>query len=118
MIRPTRIFVDQGGQLIPLTQGLQRQWGGMIQGIEFTNNLKERMITNLRILFENQKIEIPKDDNLIDQLHSLEKSETAGGYTKYKHSPGKFDDYVWSLALAVSPEERKNVSFKAIAIRR
>ena len=118
MIRPTRVFVDQGGQGIPLTQGLQGTWGGLVQGIDFTNDLKERMITNLRILFENQNIEIPKDDNLIDQLHSLEKSETAGGYNKYKHSPGKFDDYVWSLALAVSPEERRNISFTAIAIRR
>lgn len=118
LIRPTRVFVDQEGPGIPLTQTLQRQWGGLIQGISLTNQMKERLLPNLRILFENQQIEIPKDDNLIDQLHSLEKTETAGGYNKYKHSPGKFDDYVMSLALAVSPEERRNISFTAIGIRR
>ena len=116
-IRPTRVFIDEGGHGMQLRQELQRTCGGVIQGVQFTNPLKEKMITNLRILFENQAIEIPRNNSLVDQLHSLEKTVTAGGYSKYKHGSGKFDDYVWALALAVSPEERKNQNFSVVRIR-
>lgn len=115
-IRPTRVFVDSTGYGLPLLDELRRSFGGLIVGTTFSNPLKENLITNLRVLFENRQIEIPKNDNLIDQLHGLEKMVTRGSeFVRYKHSYGKFDDYVWALCLAISPQTSKGGIFKVIA---
>jgi len=117
-IKPTRVFVDSTGYGLKLLDELRVKYGGLVQGITFTNPLKESYIFSLRILFENKQIEIPDNKYLIDQLHSLVKSVTRGGYQRFKHSYGKFDDYVWALCLAVSPQASKSGVFKAIARKR
>jgi len=115
-IRPTRVFVDSTGYGLPLFDELRRSFGGLIQGTTFSNPLKENLITNLRVLFENRQIEIPPNENLIDQLHGLERMVTKGSeFVRYKHSYGKFDDYVWALCLAISPQTSKGGIFKVIA---
>jgi phage FluMu gp28-like protein len=71
----------------------------MVEGITFTNPVKEKLITNLRQLFQDRKIEIPNNAILIHQLHSLQREQ--GDVTiRYRHEQGEHDDYVWSLALA------------------
>ena len=114
-IRPTRVFVDATGYGIPLFNTLREAFGGLIQGTTFTNPLKENLIMHMRVLFENRQIDIPDNKTLIDQLHGLEKQVTSGGYTRYAHSYGKFDDYVWALALAISPQAIKQGAFTIIA---
>jgi phage FluMu gp28-like protein len=117
-VRPTRVFLDSTGYGLPLLEELRRQFGGLVQGVNFNNALKENLITALRILFENKQIKIPRVSGLIDQLHSLEKTTTIGGYARFRHTAGKFDDYVWSLCLAVSTETQKPGVFKIVGIKR
>jgi phage FluMu gp28-like protein len=117
-IRPTRVFVDSTGYGIPLFNNLRESFGGLIQGITFNNPLKENLIMHLRVMFENKQIEIPTNKILIDQLHGLEKQVTQGGYTRYSHSYGKFDDYVWALALAISPQTAAQGTFTIITRKR
>ena len=113
-VRPTRVFVDATGYGIPLFNNLRESFGGLIQGMTFNNPLKENLITHIRVMFENRQIDIPNNKILIDQLHGLEKVISRGGYTRYTHSYGKFDDYVWALALAISPQTIKQGVFKII----
>lgn len=117
-VRPTRVFIDANGMGERLNNELRRVYGGLVQPIKATKEIKERLIISLRILFENQSIKIPKNDLLISQLHELRKDVTEGGNVRYKHASGKFDDAVWALCYALTPST-KPVSKPIIrAIRR
>ena len=100
--RIQRIKIDSTGVGIKLEEDLTRKFGSLVEGIRFGVIEKEALITNLRIAFEKQGLQIPDNETLISQLLSLEKHTTPSGLPRYKHVSGKHDDYVWSLALAVS----------------
>lgn len=95
-----RLYFDMTGVGVRLNEDLSDSMGHIAVGINFSSQSKEKMITELRILFEQERIEIPENQYLIAQLHQLERTETGGGVTRYRHAEGKHDDAVWSLALA------------------
>ncbi len=88
---PLRVYVDRTGMGMPLAEELKRRWGNLIEGIHFTPQNKEAMITNLRGLLERGELKIPRHPELVFQLHSIEKG---------KYSARGHDDAVWALALA------------------
>ena len=94
-----KIFCDQTGPGEKLFEDLENRSGCMVEGITFTIPVKELLITNLRILFENERISIPKHADLISQLRSLERSYTEAGNVRFKHVGNAHDDLVWGLAL-------------------
>jgi len=102
MFKPQKIKIDSTGVGVKLEEDLTRKFGSIVEGVRFGLIEKENLITNLRIAFERKGLRIPDDENLISQLMSLEKHVTPSGLPRYKHVSGKHDDYVWSLALAVS----------------
>ncbi len=97
-----KVFIDATGVGVKLEEDCRKDMGSKIEAITFTNQTKEKMITNLRILFQDKKIIIPRNDKLILQLHNLQRNVTVLGTVQYKHLEGQHDDYVWSLALACS----------------
>lgn len=108
--KPTRILVDQTGVGEKLIEDLE-DLGSVVRGEILTRPFKEKIVQNLKIIMQDGKLKIPRDDNLINQLHSLQKKITDSGVVSYKHpTSGKIqhDDYVWALALAVWAKE--NVS--------
>lgn len=99
-LKPAIIRVDQTGLGQTITEHLRSKIGAAVQGINFTNPMKERMATELRNLFENKQIKIPRDTKLLHQMNCLERSVTDMGTVRYMHSKGEHDDYVWALCLA------------------
>jgi phage FluMu gp28-like protein len=95
---PNKVFIDAYGIGIRLHEELRASNGSIIIGVESNMENKDRMINDLKILFEDKRIELPRNEVLLSQLHSLEKLESGGPYARYKHEPGKHDDYVWALA--------------------
>lgn len=72
------------------------------QGLTYTNNVKEKLIVNLKSALEDGRLKLPEDDlTLRAELHGLQREVTAGGVHKYHHENGKHDDHVWALANAV-----------------
>jgi phage FluMu gp28-like protein len=59
--------------------------------VNFTRAVKESMMTNLKSLFEKGELKIPRNQELILQLHSIERES----YSAKGH-----DDAAWALALA------------------
>lgn len=94
------IYIDSTGVGVKLLEELNETMGSLVVGVNFNAQSKEKMITELRVLFEQARIHIPDDQYLTAQLHQLERVETQGGVTRYRHAEGKHDDAVWSLALA------------------
>jgi phage FluMu gp28-like protein len=94
-----KIFCDSTGVGEKLFEDLTNRSGAFVEGLVFTINLKEFLISNLRILFENERISIPNNATLISQLRSLERSFTPAGNIRFEHVGGTHDDLVWALAL-------------------
>lgn len=102
---PKEVRVDEYGVGVKLFEDLRNKHGSIIIPVKFDNRNKNEMIATLRIAFEDKKIRIPRNDVLISQLHALQK-KIERGYIKWEpgrtEDYGKHDDYVWSLAMAVS----------------
>ncbi len=89
--KPLKVYIDRTGMGMPLAEELGRRWGNLIEGIHFTQQNKEAMMTNLRGLMERGQLKIPRNSELILQLHAIERD---------KYSAKGHDDAAWALALA------------------
>ena len=101
--RPITTLVDETGMGLPILDQLVKIFGPRVEGMIFSQKSKEKMILQLRNLFEEGKIEIPEDKDLKDQLHGIEKTVLESGRTKYtgkRTETDWLDDRAWSLALA------------------
>ena len=98
----TKLITDQTGVGQKIQEDLcnVNRLGSRAEGMTFTNASKEKMITDLRVLFQDMGIEIPYDMELVNELHSLQRIVGDTGVIRYKHEEGKHDDSVWSLAMA------------------
>jgi len=107
-LKPRIANVDEFGVGVRLYEELRERHGSIINPIQLTAQTKDKLITDLRILFEDKKIRIPRNDKLLQQLHALERT-VSGGYIKWNpgrtEDYGKHDDYVWSLAMAVAQKQ-------------
>lgn len=73
-----------------------------VEGYFFTQDAKERLITQLQLAFQTKAISYPAElDVLRDELISYEYTYTKGGRFRYSAPPGQHDDTVVSLALAL-----------------
>jgi len=73
-----------------------------VRGVTFSVQTKTEMAAGLRVLFEQKRIRIPNDKNLIMQINSLRYQVSKTGNLLFE-SPEKervHDDYLWALALA------------------
>lgn len=113
-LQPEEVRVDEYGVGVRLFEELREKHGNVIVPISFSNLNKNDMITNLRILFEDKRIRIPKDEKLLQQLHALQRKSVTG---RVRWEPGKtdkygkHDDYVWSLAMAVTQKRAPQIQY-------
>jgi len=91
LYRPLKVYIDRTGMGMPLAEELQRRWGNLVEGVHFTAQNKQAMMTNLRGLMEKGELKIPRHQELILQLQGIEKDT----YSAKGH-----DDAAWALALA------------------
>ena len=66
-----------------------------------TNQSKDRMIKKLIILFENNRIVLPNDNKLLNELSTYESRISSSGNVIYNAPIGGKDDYVISLCIGV-----------------
>ena len=95
-----RIVADEAGLGDPVVSQL-REAGFQVEGVNTNGAMKETIITNLRLAFENNAIGVPDDEVLIDELESYEYEILPSGRLSYHAPEGKFDDTVIALALAL-----------------
>lgn len=106
---------DRTGVGEKLYEDLTKSLGSKVEGITFTNDSKEKMIIDLKVIFQDNRIEIPYNMTLVNQLHGLQRQVTEARNVRYTHETGKHDDYVWSLALAcMIGEVKKSISVRFI----
>jgi phage FluMu gp28-like protein len=73
-----------------------------LQAIWFTNEIKERMVNNLKMRFEASTIQIPNDIDLIDDIHKIRRTVSSSNnliFDAVADSKSHADRF-WALALA------------------
>lgn len=95
-----RIVMDSTGVGEPVFDDLNSR-GINIEPFRFNKTSRTDLLKNLQILLEQDKIKIPNDEVLIDELKSMTYELNQNGNTVIKVPDGKHDDRIMSLALAV-----------------
>ena len=93
--------IDKTGIGLNLAETMQNKFKSRVHGVYFTASIKEEMALNLKKLFEDKKILIPNDPQLIADLHAIKRVAGARGF-KYdaKRNEHGHADRFWALALA------------------
>jgi phage FluMu gp28-like protein len=103
-LKADRVIIDETGLGLPMTDHLTEQLGSRVEGVTFTRHNKEKIIMDLRACFEDNKLAIPDDETLYDQLHSFQKDVTEQGNIRLTGKVDEtdfLDDRVIALSLAV-----------------
>lgn len=99
------IWPDSTGVGDPIVEDLKsrglRIGGEEGKGFKFNETSRTNLLNNLAILLEQDKIKIPNDPVLINELESVRYEMTDTGKIKITAPSGMHDDCVMSLALAV-----------------
>ncbi len=94
------LCIDQTGLGNPITESIRSELGyEKVNGIILTSSLKEEILLNLRLLFEEKKVIIPADPELLSSLNCITYKKSSIGY-KFEHPNNTHDDLAYALALA------------------
>jgi len=98
-----RLCIDRHGIGMNLAENLRSEFRSRVEGISLVGQTKESLAVDLHIVFENEEIEIPRSRKLTAQIHSIKKSATDAGYSRYdtEKNESHHADKFWALALAV-----------------
>lgn len=94
------VVMDSTGVGTPVVDDLVNK-GINISPYVFTYNSRNELLINLQILLEQDRIKIPNDPELVEELKSAFFDITAQGRTKIVVPDDKHDDRIFSLALSV-----------------
>jgi hypothetical protein len=95
-----KIVIDSTGVGEPVYDDLYAR-GINIEPFRFNEKSRMDLLKNLQMLLEQDKIKIPNDEVLLDELRSAQYELTATGKVTIKVPDNKHDDRIMSLALAV-----------------
>lgn len=99
-----RTCIDQTGIGRQFTERAIRNSGhSLIEGITFTNTVKESLAFSLRTALENRSIRFPKDNLIRSDLRAVKRQITSSGNIRFQADRGKngHADRFWALALAL-----------------
>jgi len=108
------IVMDSTGVGRPIVDDLLNK-GINISPFMFTYNSRNELLVNLQILLEQDKIKIPDDPMLLEQLEAAFWDTTAQGRTRITVPEDKHDDALMSLALACWQIPVKPISYKTMS---
>jgi phage FluMu gp28-like protein len=98
--QPQNILVDQTGIGEPVLEEIQNTSITNAQGIKFTTQTKQQLLTNLKLLMEQNHLAIPYHRFLCQQLNEQQATHTKTGQLQFTKPPNTNDDMLWALALS------------------
>lgn len=101
-----RLSIDNTGIGMNMAENLEREFPSVVVREDFTGANKEVWCTDFKISLQKKLISMPRDRDLIAQIHSIKKNVTAGGRVTFdteRDSKGHADTF-WALALGARKE--------------
>jgi hypothetical protein len=92
-----RTYVDSTGVGDPIVEDLKRLVP--VEAFHFNETSRTQLLNNLQVMLEQDKLKLPNDQELINELRSMQ-YELVGQKVKMKVPEGLHDDRIMSLGLA------------------
>lgn len=106
-----RMLIDQNGIGMHLTENLTDDYP-QVEGVTFTGPSKETWATDFKIGLQKSRIVLPRDRELVSQIHSIRRTITPAGRTQLMSTDpadkGHADRF-WACALACSKDRSLQV---------
>lgn len=99
-----RLSIDSTGIGAMLAEQLVKEFPGVVEPVQFTGPVKERMATELKKRFEDRTIAIPEAKSIRRAIQSVKRFVGPTGNIRYdaaRTDAGHADEF-WALALAVA----------------
>jgi len=108
-----KMLVDQTGVGEPVTEEINNQGIRNVEGIKFTIQTKEELLSRLKIVMEQNRLAIPYHRQLCEQINEQQYSYSKSGHLQFSRPENAHDDMLWALALSVygAREPRKPPAF-------
>lgn len=114
-----RLSIDRTGIGMNLAENLARDYPQAVAEV-FSNEAKERWATDFKILLQRRDVVLPRDRELVGQIHSVKRRVLPSGKVAFdaeKSSSGHADRF-WAIALACQKERGPKPRSRAeIAVR-
>jgi len=109
-----RLSVDRSGIGMNLAENLGRAFPQVV-GEAFTNASKERWATDFKILLQRRDVDLPRDRELVAQLHSIKRRVLPSGNVSddAERTNRGHVDLFWAITLACQRERGPNRSGEA-----
>jgi phage FluMu gp28-like protein len=95
-----KVFVDQTGVGEPVLEEIRNQGIGNVEGLKFTVQTKEELLSNLKITMEQNRLAIPYHRQLCTQINEQQYTYSKSGHLQFSHPTNSHDDMLWALALS------------------
>lgn len=92
-----RTYIDSTGVGDPIVEDLKRLIP--VEAFHFTETSRTQLLNNLQVMLEQDKLKIPNDPEMIDELKSMQ-YELIGQRVRMQVPEGLHDDRIMSLGLA------------------
>jgi phage FluMu gp28-like protein len=96
------VLVDQTGVGEPVLEEIRNQGLRNVEGVKFTVQTKEELLTTLKITMEQTRLAIPYHRQLCQQINEQQHAYSKSGHLQFSHPEMSHDDMLWALALAVT----------------
>jgi len=95
-----KVTVDQTGVGELVLEELKNQDIQNIEGLTFTVQTKENILTSLKLAMEQKRLRIPYHRRLCEQINQQQYQYSKTGHLTFSHPRGSHDDLLWALTLA------------------
>lgn len=116
--RPVKVLIDRGGLGMERAEDLEREFPGVVKGIDFgSNQTKRRMVEGFRLAAERGLLGIhPGDRTTLVELHSIRKKigATAITYTADRTDDGHADRATAAMLCALAAYDGRPGFFAVI----
>jgi phage FluMu gp28-like protein len=96
-----KVLVDQTGVGEPVLEEIRNQGLSNVEGLKFTVQTKEELLSNLKIAMEQNRLAIPYHKQLCTQINEQQYAYSKSGHLQFSHPSNSHDDMLWALALSV-----------------
>ena len=103
MIR--RLVIDKSSMGLSIFEQLYREFGGMVEGVQFTQATKEALAVGLKGRMEEKKMRIPDTTMIRNSFRSVKKTTTLAGQARFDATHDQqfgHADHFWAACLAES----------------
>jgi len=109
--RVIRACLDSTGIGMQLTENLKKKFSVLVEPIHFTSEVKTQLSNGIYIAFERQVMNLLRDKDLMQQIHSIKKTMTESlKYPRFdtESTAQHHADKYWALALALHAAESRS----------